>query len=116
MDPVSIVAMAAGLPWASGIRLYAVVFISGALHAGSVVTLPAGLQVLAEPIVLVVAGGLLLAEFFADKIPGFDTLWDAVHTFIRIPRRRAARTRRPRTGEHADCRCRRTARRCARER
>jgi hypothetical protein len=85
VDPVSTVAMAAGLSWASGIRLYAVLFISGALHTLGIVTLPATLQVLAQPVVLAVSGGLLLAEFFADKIPGFDTLWDAVHTFIRIP-------------------------------
>lgn len=85
MDPVTTLAMAAGLSWASGIRLYAVLFISGALHALGIVTLPPSLQVLAQPIVLVVSGILLAVEFVADKVPGIDTIWDAIHTFIRIP-------------------------------
>jgi hypothetical protein len=85
MDPVGTLAMAAGLSWASGIRLYAVLFVSGALHALGIVSLPSSLRVLAEPLVLGVAGVLVVVEFFADKIPGFDTLWDAIHTFIRIP-------------------------------
>jgi hypothetical protein len=77
--------MAAGLSWASGIRLYAVLFICGALHALGMVTLPHSLHVLAQPIVLGVSGALLAMEFVADKIPGLDTVWDAIHTFIRIP-------------------------------
>lgn len=85
MDPLATLAMAAGLSWTSGIRLYAVLFIAGALHALGMVALPTDLQVLARPVVLAVTGGLVLVEFVADKIPGFDTLWDAVHTFIRIP-------------------------------
>lgn len=85
MDPVTSLAMAAGLSWASGIRLYAVLFISGMLHASGMVNLPSSLAVLAEPVVLAVSGFLLLVEFFADKIPAFDTVWDAIHTFIRIP-------------------------------
>jgi hypothetical protein len=85
MDPVTSFALAAGLSWASGIRLYAVLFLSGILHAMGVVSLPATLQVLAEPAVLAVSGFLLLCEFLADKVPAFDTLWDAFHTFVRIP-------------------------------
>src|SRR5262245_9195065 len=85
MDALSSFAMAAGLSWASGIRLYAVLFISGMLHATGVVTLPPSLQVLAEPPVPAVSGFLVLCEFLADKVPAFDTLWDAFHTFIRIP-------------------------------
>ena len=85
MDPVTSLALAAGLSWASGIRLYAVLFMSGMLHATGFVTLPAALQVLAHPLVLTASGFLVLCEFFADKIPAFDTLWDAIHTFIRIP-------------------------------
>ena len=85
MDPLSSLALAAGLSWASGIRLYAVLFMSGMLHATGVVTLPASLQVLADPTVLAVSGFLVLCEFLADKVPAFDTLWDAFHTFIRIP-------------------------------
>ena len=82
---VSSLAMAAGLSWASGIRLYAVLFVSGMLHATGIVSLPAALQVLADPRVLGVTGFLVLCEFLADKVPAFDTLWDAIHTFIRIP-------------------------------
>ncbi len=85
MDPVATLAMAAGLSWASGIRLYVVLFMSGALHALGVVSLPSSLQVLAQPIVLAVSGTLVLVEFCADKIPGLDSVWDAIHTFIRIP-------------------------------
>ena len=85
MDPVTSLALAAGLSWASGIRLYAVLFISGMLHTTGVVTLPAALQVLAAPAVLAVSGVLLVCEFLADKVPAFDTLWDAFHTFVRIP-------------------------------
>src|SRR5262245_63685648 len=85
MDAVTSLAMAAGLSWASGIRLYAVLFVCGLLHATGTVTLPAALQVLADPAVLGVSGFLVLCEFLADKIPALDTLWDAIHTFIRIP-------------------------------
>ena len=85
MEPVTSLALAAGLSWASGIRLYAVLFISGMLHANGIVSLPAALQVLAEPPVLAVSGFLVLCEFLADKVPAFDTLWDAFHTFVRIP-------------------------------
>lgn len=85
MDAVTSLAMAAGLSWASGIRLYAVLFVCGLLHATGIVSLPAALQVLADPVVLGVSGFLVLCEFLADKVPVFDTLWDAIHTFIRIP-------------------------------
>ena len=85
MDPVTSLAMAAGLSWASGIRLYAVLFVSGMLHATGIVHLPPSLQVLADPVVLAVSGFLLLLEFFVDKIPALDSFWDAIHTFIRIP-------------------------------
>ncbi|MBI4293569.1 MAG: DUF4126 domain-containing protein [Betaproteobacteria bacterium] len=79
------IALAAALAWASGIRLYAVLFLLGLSGYAELIELPERLSVLAHPLVLSVSGFLLLAEFFADKIPGFDTLWDAVHTFIRIP-------------------------------
>lgn len=85
MDPIAVVAMAAGLGWASGMRLYAVLFFLGVLHYTGAYDLPAGLQVLAHPTVMAITGFLFFVEFFADKIPGFDTLWDALQTFIRIP-------------------------------
>jgi len=78
-------ALAAALGWASGIRLYAAVFLAGLAGFMGFVELPPGLQVLQHPAVLGVSGSLCLVEFFADKIPFVDTLWDTVHTVIRIP-------------------------------
>lgn len=77
--------MAAGLGWASGLRLYAVLFFLGALHYLGMVTLPPDLEIVAHPAVMAVSGALFLIEFGADKIPGFDSVWDAFQTFIRIP-------------------------------
>ncbi|MDP1692786.1 MAG: DUF4126 domain-containing protein [Burkholderiaceae bacterium] len=85
LDTTHLLAIAAALGWASGLRLYAVVFLTGlAGHLGWVV-LPSGLQVLQQPLLLWASGGMLAVEFLADKIPWVDSLWDAVHTFIRIP-------------------------------
>ncbi|MCZ8112120.1 MAG: DUF4126 domain-containing protein [Betaproteobacteria bacterium] len=78
-------ALAAALGWASGMRLYAVVFITGAAGHLGWLPLPPGLQVLQHPLVLGLSFVLFVVEFVADKIPAVDTLWDAVHTFIRIP-------------------------------
>ncbi len=85
LDLTHLIALAAALGWASGLRLYAVVFFTGMAGALGWVSLPAGLQVLQHPAVLGVSGVMLLLEFGADKIPGVDSLWDAVHTLIRIP-------------------------------
>ena len=85
LDLTHLVALAAALGWASGLRLYAVVFITGAIGWMGWVTLPDGLSLLQHPVVLVASFVMLVAEFVADKVPGLDTLWDAVHTFIRIP-------------------------------
>ena len=85
MDMIQQVAIGAGLAWASGIRLYAVVFFAGLLARFDVIHLPSGLDSLTHSVVLAVSGSLFLLEFFADKIPGFDSVWDAIHTFIRIP-------------------------------
>lgn len=78
-------ALAAALGWASGIRLYAAVFLVGLAGYLGLVPLPPGLHVLQQPALLGVSGSLCLVEFFADKIPYLDTLWDTVHTVIRIP-------------------------------
>ena len=85
MDPVAQIALAGGLAWASGIRLYAVVFLAGALGRLGYLTLPSHLEILQNPVVLTVAGVLLVAEFVADKVPAFDSIWDTLHTFIRVP-------------------------------
>ena len=78
-------ALATGLGWTSGLRFYAVLFFLGLLHRVEIYQLPANLDILAHPWVLAVSGLLFIAVFLADKIPGVDSLWDAVHTFIRIP-------------------------------
>jgi len=85
LDLTHLVALAAALGWASGLRLYAVVFITGAIGYLGWVPLPEGLELLQHPLVLGASGLMALIEFVADKVPGLDTLWDAVHTLIRIP-------------------------------
>lgn len=79
------VALASLLAWASGVRLYLVVFAVGLAGYFGYTDLPPGLEVLQHPWVIGAAGFLLAMEFLADKVPGLDTAWDAVHTFIRIP-------------------------------
>lgn len=85
MDPLATGALGLGAAWASGINVYAVVLTLGLLDMAGWIDLPPQLAPLASPFVLSVAGFMYLAEFVADKIPGVDHLWDAVHTFIRIP-------------------------------
>ena len=85
LDTSHLIALAAALGWASGLRLYAVVFFTGLAGAMGWVPLPTGLQILQHPLVLAAAGLMLAVEFFADKIPGLDSLWDGIHTFVRIP-------------------------------
>ncbi|TFY99502.1 DUF4126 domain-containing protein [Ramlibacter rhizophilus] len=80
-----LLALAAALGWASGIRLYAVLFLTGLAGTTGWIELPPGLAVLQHPAVLGASGFMLFVEFFADKIPLVDSLWDAVHTIIRIP-------------------------------
>ncbi len=85
MDTAQLIALAGALGWASGVRLYLVVLLTGLAGTMGWIVLPPGLQLLAHPVVLGVTGFLVLVEFFADKIPGLDSLWDMVHTVIRIP-------------------------------
>ncbi|TDR47468.1 uncharacterized protein DUF4126 [Tahibacter aquaticus] len=85
MDLLQSTALAAGLAWASGIRLYGAVFLIGLLARYDVITLPSGLALLQDDWVLWVSGILMVGEFLADKVPAFDSVWDALHTFIRIP-------------------------------
>ena len=79
------VALASLLAWASGIRLYLVVFAVGLGAYMGYMDLPPGLAVLQHPWVIGAAAFMVLMEFFADKVPWIDSTWDAVHTFIRIP-------------------------------
>lgn len=85
LDTTQLIAIAAALGWASGLRLYAVVFLTGLAGYLGWVQLPQGLTLLQNPLVLVASGVLLAAEFLADKIPGLDSLWDTIHTFLRVP-------------------------------
>lgn len=80
-----LMALAAALGWASGFRLYAVVFATGMLGATGVLQLPGGLTVLQQPVILFISGALLFVEFFADKIPGVDSVWDVVQSVVRVP-------------------------------
>ena len=84
-DTLQLVALAAAVGWASGLRLYAVLFILGGLGFVGWVGLPSGLAALAHPYVLAASGFMCVVEFFTDKIPGVDSAWDVVQTFIRIP-------------------------------
>ncbi|MEK6425123.1 MAG: DUF4126 domain-containing protein [Burkholderia gladioli] len=82
---VEAISLGAGLAWASGLRLYLTVLIAGVLARTGLVHLPDTLAALTSPWVIGTAAVLAVAEFLADKIPAFDSLWDAIHTFIRIP-------------------------------
>ena len=78
-------AIAAALGWASGLRLYLVVFLTGLAGFLGWVVLPSGLTLLQNPVLLGASGLMVAVEFLADKVPGLDSLWDALHTVIRIP-------------------------------
>lgn len=84
-DPSHLAAIAAALGWASGLRLYAVLFLVGLAGHLAWIPLPPGLALLASPVVLAATGLMFVVEFFADKVPGLDTLWDGIHTVIRVP-------------------------------
>lgn len=85
IDAPQMLALAAALGWVSGIRVYAAVFLAGAVGYLGWIELPPGLQVLQHPGVLMASGFMVFVEFFADKIPLVDSVWDTVHTLIRIP-------------------------------
>lgn len=85
METIEIISLMLGGAWASGINLYAAVLMLGWLGGAGHVDLPPGLALLSDPLVMTAAGAMYLVEFFTDKVPGVDTGWDALHTFIRIP-------------------------------
>ena len=84
-DTIHLIALAAALGWASGLRLWAVLLITGGAGALGWIALPPGLHILENPFVLAATGALAVVEFLADKIPAFDSLWDALQTLVRIP-------------------------------
>lgn len=85
VNPLETLSLALGAGFSSGLNLYATVATLGLLERFEVIHLPASLQALAHPWVIGIAAVLYLFEFFADKIPYIDTIWDFVHTFIRPP-------------------------------
>lgn len=85
MDIVNSIAVASGLAWASGLRLYSVLFLAGLLGRLGYISLPEGLAVLQHSAVIGASGLMFFVEFFADKIPALDSVWDGIHTFVRIP-------------------------------
>ena len=84
-ESLSYIALSMGIAWASGINLYAAILVLGLLGTTGNMQLPEALQTLQHPLVIGVAGLMYCIEFFADKIPGVDSAWDTLHTFIRIP-------------------------------
>jgi len=82
---IQTIALMLGAGWASGINLYATMLVLGWMGMNGQAELPPGLEILSNPMVMGAAGLMFVVEFFADKVPGLDSLWDALHTFIRIP-------------------------------
>ncbi|MCK5696571.1 MAG: DUF4126 domain-containing protein [Gammaproteobacteria bacterium] len=82
---ITLIATSMGVAWASGINLYATILMIGLMGATGNIDLPPGLEVLSNPMIIAAAGLMYFVEFFADKIPGVDSGWDAIHTFIRVP-------------------------------
>src|SRR5215831_19562744 len=85
MGPLQTLSLALGAGFSSGLNLYATVATLGILQRFGVIHLPVSLRALSHPWVIGLAVGLYLVEFFADKIPYLDTVWDFIHTFIRPP-------------------------------
>jgi len=85
MNPIETLSLVLGAGFSSGLNLYATVATLGLLERFEVIHLPPQLQVLAHPLVLTIAGILYVMEFLADKVPYVDSVWQAIHTFIRPP-------------------------------
>ncbi|MEM7400431.1 MAG: DUF4126 domain-containing protein [Pseudomonadota bacterium] len=82
---VQTIALTMGVAWASGLNLYGTLLALGIMSNTGYVELPADLQIIGDPLVIAAAGLMYGVEFFADKVPGVDTGWDTLHTFVRIP-------------------------------
>ncbi len=85
MNPIQTLSLVLGAGFSSGLNLYATIATLGLLERFGVIHLPPQLQILAHPLVLGIAGVLYVMEFLADKVPYVDSIWQAVHTFIRPP-------------------------------
>jgi Domain of unknown function (DUF4126) len=85
VNPLQTLGLALGAGFSSGLNLYATVATLGILQRFAIIHLPPALEIVAHPIVLGIAIALYLIEFLADKVPYLDTIWDAIHTFIRPP-------------------------------
>lgn len=85
MDWFSTLTLALGTAWTSGINLYATVAVVGLLQKFTTYKIPGGLEVLDNWWIIGIAAGLYLIEFVADKVPYVDSVWDVIHTFIRVP-------------------------------
>jgi hypothetical protein len=85
MDITQTIALTMGVAWASGINLYAAIVMLGYLSSSGNIDLPPELQILSNPAVMLAAGVMYCVEFIADKVPGADTGWDLIQTFVRIP-------------------------------
>jgi Domain of unknown function (DUF4126) len=85
MNPIEALGLAFGAGFSSGLNLYATIATLGLLQRFGIIHLPPSLEVLSHPIVLGMAIALYVVEFFADKVPYLDTIWDSLHTFIRPP-------------------------------
>ena len=82
---IQTIALTMGVAWASGINLYGTLLALGVMTNMGYVELPPDLEIIGDPLVMIAAGFMYLVEFFADKVPGVDTGWDTLHTFVRIP-------------------------------
>ncbi|WP_269618538.1 DUF4126 domain-containing protein [Zhongshania sp. BJYM1] len=82
---IGVISLTMGVAWASGLNLYAAILVLGFAGSTGGMELPENLQIVQDPAVMLAAGLMYAVEFFADKVPGVDTGWDALHTFIRIP-------------------------------
>ena len=85
MNPIETLSLVLGAGFSSGLNLYATVATLGLLQRFGVIQLPEHLRILSHPVVLGIAAVLYLLEFLADKVPYIDSIWQAVHTFIRPP-------------------------------
>jgi hypothetical protein len=85
LSPSSLASLVIALSFAAGLNVYATVCSLGLMARMHWIVLPGELGAIAHTWVIAVSGALFVLELFADKIPGFDLLWNALHTFIRIP-------------------------------